>query len=142
MCALQSANSQSTQHHYFSPPFFTFFHHDSLGLQKISQSSDFLLQLSDQLGIAVLVHHRLAHNLLRSGQDQGQVVSETSVLAPVGISESGEGLVVVDVCWGDGGQHGSLRVPAKVLPEQPGEDGVPEGNVVALLLLPLGVPSS
>ena len=106
MCARQTRKAPNNT--FSLLPFFTFFHHDSLGLQEISQPSYFLLQLSDQLRVAVLVHDRLAHDLLRSGRDQDQVLSETSVIAPVGISESGQGLVVVDVGWGDGGQHGSL----------------------------------
>ena len=43
----------------------TFLHLDPLGLEEVPQLVDLLLQLPDELGVGVLVHHGLADDLLR-----------------------------------------------------------------------------
>ena len=43
----------------------TFLDLDALGLEEVPQLVDLLLQLADQLRVGVLVHHRLADDLLR-----------------------------------------------------------------------------
>ena len=54
---------------------------------------------------------------------------------PVGVSQGGERLVVVDVGGGDGGHHGGLGVAPEVLPQQPRQHRVAVRDEVALLLL-------
>ena len=44
----------------------TFLDLDALCLEKMPEPADLLLQLSYQLGVAVLVHNSLADNLFRS----------------------------------------------------------------------------
>jgi hypothetical protein len=44
----------------------TFFDLDALGLEQVPEPADLVLELPDELGVAVLVHHRLAHDLLGS----------------------------------------------------------------------------
>jgi hypothetical protein len=44
----------------------TFFYLDALGLEEVPEPADLVLELPDELGVAVLVHHRLAHDLLGS----------------------------------------------------------------------------
>ena len=43
----------------------TFLDLDALGLEEVPQLVDLLLQLADELRVGVLVHHRLADDLLR-----------------------------------------------------------------------------
>ena len=45
----------------------TFLHLDALGLEEVPQSADLLLELPDQLGVAVLVDHGLADDRLGPG---------------------------------------------------------------------------
>ena len=44
----------------------TVFDLDALRLQKISQTVDLVLELPDQLGVGVLVHHGLTDDLFRT----------------------------------------------------------------------------
>jgi len=46
----------------------TFFDLDALGLEEVPEPADLVLELPDELGVAVLVHHRLAHDLLGSAR--------------------------------------------------------------------------
>ena len=42
----------------------TFLHLNTLSLQQVSQPADFILQLSDQLGVRIFINNSLAHDLL------------------------------------------------------------------------------
>lgn len=44
----------------------TFVHFDSLCFEELTQFLDFLLELSNEFRVGVLINHSLAHNLLRS----------------------------------------------------------------------------
>ena len=49
----------------------TFLDLDALRLEEVAQPADLLLQLADQLGVAVLVHDGLAYDLLSSKSNIG-----------------------------------------------------------------------
>ena len=76
MCIKANCILQSTWHGHcliygvlfllFDQHELTFLDLDALRLEKVSEPADLLLELSDELGVAVLVHDGLAHDLLRS----------------------------------------------------------------------------
>lgn len=45
------------------------------------------------------------------------------------VPEGAEGLLVMQVCWADGGKHGCLGVAPQTLLQEPGEGGVTVRNV-------------
>ena len=77
--------------------------HRSISKLRYLQPVNFFSKLADKFHIGILI-------------DGGRV---DDVLGPVGVAEGGEGLAVVDLGRGDGGDHDRLGVAAQAVLQQP-----------------------
>ena len=66
--------------------FLTFLHFYAFSLQQVSEPTDLLLQLSDQLSVTVLVDHSFADNLLRPEDNETQLVSSNILIKIVEVN--------------------------------------------------------